>query len=425
MNEARRKDKIAIIGAGSVYTPELVELFFKDNCRLVSFDRLTLMDIDPRRLKILGGLTRRMALRQGVQAEIVETTSLEAAVKGASFVIIQMRVGGNQARLIDETIPLKYGVLGQETTGPGGMFKALRTIPELVKVAKAVKKHAPDAWILNFTNPSGLVTEAILKAVPEAKVLGICSIQTGREGYVTGILDAPKERVRVRSAGLNHLAWIYRIFVDGRDATDEFFSKLSPKHNHRAEFLKTLRLIPLGYPDHYYFPDEDVKWARKRGPRARRVLQIEKILMKRFADPSLAEKPKELELRGGSGYSLTMTTFIRALQGVEPVVLPVNVQNRGAVSGFAPDQVLEIETRIDPTGLTPLRVPDGELCEHMLGLMHSVKAYETLTAEAALTGCYRTALNAMIAHPLVPSYSIARKMLDEMLKAHKKHLPQF
>ena len=418
-------NNIAVIGAGSVYTPELVTEFFRDGGKLVKFDRMTLMDINRKRLDIVGGLTQRMALRQGVNADIVLTTSLEKAVKGARFVIVQIRVGGNQARYIDETIPVRHGVIGQETTGPGGMFKALRTIPAVVAIARAVKRAAPGAWILNFANPSGLVTEAVLKTVPGVKMLGICSAQLGRKGWVSGALKVDPKRIRVKSVGLNHLAWVYRIWVDGREVTDRFFTRTKKFGWWDAGLIRAVRGIPIGYLEYYYDTDKMLAHMKHGPKRSQQVLKIEKKLLARYADPKLDEPPEELKLRGGSGYSEAMTTVMRALTGVKPATIPMNVQNRGSVPGFAPDAVLEIESRLDPRAVTPQRYSLAEIPAGQLGLMHAVKAYETLTAEAALTGNYTTSLAAMIAHPLVPSLSVGRKILDSMLRAHRRYLPQF
>ena len=420
--------KIAVIGAGSVYTPELVTEFFKDGGRLVKFDRLTLMDIDERRLRIVGGLTQRMARRQGVPATVELTTSLREAVRGAKFVITQMRVGGNRARYLDETIPLRHGAIGQETTGAGGMFKALRTIPPLVAVARAIKRDAPGAWMLNFANPSGIVTEGVLKAVPGVKMLGICSAQVGRPWWVAHALGVNVKRIRVKSAGLNHLSWIYKILVDGRDVTERFFKGPAAKLKRLGwpvELMRSIRMVPISYLNYFYFTDAMLKHQRKGPQRSQQVLKIEKILLRRYADRTLDVPPKELSLRGGSGYSVTMTTVMKALTGEKPCVIPMNVQIRGAVEGFARDQVLEIDSRIKPSGVTPLPIPLRDLPPHLLGLTHRVKAYETLTVEAALTGSYRVALAAMITNPLVPSYAVGKKLLDELLVAHRKHLPQF
>lgn len=422
--------KIAIIGAGSVYTPELVTEFFKDGGKLVGgFDAMTLMDIDPKRLAVVGGLTQRMARRQNVPAKVTLTTSLSAAVRGAQFVITQMRVGGNRARYLDETIPLRHGVLGQETTGPGGLFKALRTIPAMVAVARVVKREAPRAWILNFANPSEMVTEGVLKAVPGVKMLGICSAQVGREWWVNkalGIKDI--RRIKVKSAGLNHLAWIYKVSVDGRDATDRLFNlpdKRLKLLGWPVDLMRTIRMVPIGYLRYYYYPEEMIAYTRRGKTRAEKVLKIEKILLKRYADRTLDVPPEELKLRGGSGYSVTMSTVMNGLTGRKPIVIPMNVQNRGAVAGFARDQVIEIPSRIEPHGVTPLPIPLAELPPHLLGVMHRVKAYETLAVEAALTGSYRKALEAMVTNPLVPNFTVAKKLTDELLRAHKKYLPQF
>jgi 6-phospho-beta-glucosidase len=416
---------IAVIGAGSVYTPELVTEFFKDGGKLVKFDRMTLMDIDKRRLGIVGGLTRRMARRQGVRAPIELTTSLSRAVRGARFVIVQIRVGGNKARFLDESIPVRHGVIGQETTGPGGMFKALRTIPAVTAIARAVKRHAPGAWILNFANPSGLVTEAVLKAVPGVKMLGICSAQLGRKWWVSEFIKADPKRIRIKSVGLNHLSWVYRIWLDGREITERFFTRTKKFGWWDAELIRAVRGIPIGYLQYYYNTDKMLAHMKHGLKRSQQVMKIEKKLLRRYADPKLDEPPEELKQRGGSGYSAAMTTVMRALTGEKPAVIPMNVRNRGSVPGFADGAVLEIESRLTPRAVTPLKYSLAEIPVNQLGLMHAVKAYETLTAEAALTGNYITALAAMVAHPLVPSVSTGRKILDEMLRAHRKYLPQF
>ena len=423
-----KQHKIAVIGAGSVYTPELVTEFFRDHGRLVPFDRMALHDINPRRLEIVGGLTQRMARRQGVPAKVTLTTSLAAAVKGADFVITQMRVGGNQARYLDETIPLKHGVVGQETTGPGGLFKALRTIPALVAVAKAIRAHAPRAWMLNFANPSGIVTEGVLKAVPGTRMLGICSAQVGRAWWVSSALGVKPERIRTRSVGLNHLAWIHRVWVDGKEATDRLF-KLPDARLRKTGWdpalLRAVRGVPIGYLHYFYQPDEMIRHAKRGGTRAQKVLKIERILLKRYADKTLDVPPEELKLRGGSGYSVTMSTVMAALTGRRSVVVPMNVQSKGRWPGFDHDQVVEIDSRLEPHGVTPLPVSVPHVSEPQMGLTRHVKAYETLTVEAALTGSYTKALAAMVTNPLVPNARVGRKILDEMLRAHRKHLPQF
>ena len=418
--------KITIVGAGSVYTPELVTEFFRDNGQhLMDMDRMTLYDIDERRLNIVGGLAQRMARRQGVGAKIVLTTSLNEAVRDASFIITQMRVGGNQARLLDETIPMRHGVIGQETTGPGGMFKALRTIPELVKVAAAAKKLAPRAWILNFTNPAGLVAEGVAKGVPGAKQVGVCSIQVGRESWVSDILGVKAERVKVKTIGLNHFSWVYGATLDGRDITDRFFTKTKKFGRWPVDLIRAIRAIPVGYLWYYYQTDDAFRHQKKDGPRAREVLRIEKILLKRYADKTLDVPPEELKLRGGSGYSVMISTYLRALTGEKPVTIPTNTTNRGCLKGFDDDQSLEIPARISAKGIKPLPINFDGVPVHIRGMMQRLKAYETLTCEAALTGNYHTALEAMITHPLVPNYSTGKKILDELLKAHRKYLPQF
>jgi len=419
-------NKITIIGAGSVYTPELVTEFFKENGRhIMPMDRMTLYDIDERRLNIVGGLAQRMARRQGVDAKLVLTTDLNEAVRDASIIITQIRVGGNQARLLDETIPLKFGVIGQETTGPGGMFKALRTIPELVKVAAAAKKLAPRAWILNFTNPAGLVAEAVAKAVPGARQVGVCTIQVGRESWVSDILGVKPERVKVKTVGLNHFSWVYGASLDGRDITDRFFTRTKKFGGWPVDLIRAIRAIPVGYLWYYYRTDEALKHLRHSKPRAAEILRIEKILLKRYADKTLDVPPEELKLRGGSGYSVMISTYVRALTGEKPVTIPTNTQNHGCFRGFDDDQSLEIPARISAQGIKPLPVDFDGVPVHIRGMMQRVKAYETLTCEAAFTGNYHKALEAMVTHPLVPDYNTGKKILDALLKAHRKYLPQF
>jgi len=418
-----RPIKIAVIGGGSSYTPELIDGLIRHHDQL-PVDELALMDVDPERLEILAGLSRRMFAKAGVPTRVTTTGDRRQAIAGAAFVCTLVRVGGMDARIRDERIPLKYGIIGQETTGPGGFAKALRTIPVLLDIARDVVELAPDAWIINYTNPSGLITEAVTR-FSEARIIGLCAGPFIWTRSVLHAMGVPPERANVDYVGLNHLSWIIRVIVDGEDRTDDAIeAAIAAGWRIDGDLMRSLRAIPCPYLSYYYHRERMLEQMRAAPQtRGEQVKTIEAELMKMYADPTLAEKPELLKQRGGGGYSDVALAAMLAIWHNRGERQYANVPNRGAIRDLSDDAVVEIACMVDRLGPHPIMV--GELPPAIRGLVCAVKAYEQLTVEAAVTGSYRLALQALLAHPLVPSYEVAVPLLNELLAAHREYLPQF
>lgn len=429
--------KIAVIGGGSTYTPELVDGLIRRAAQLPVAE-LWLVDVPAgeRKQEVVGGLVKRMASRAGLPTRVELTLDRRRAIAGADFVINQFRVGQLAARAKDEHIPLKYGIIGQETTGPGGFAKALRTIPVALDVARDAEELAPDAWIINFTNPSGIVTEALIKH-SRMKCIGLCNVPLTMQMAVASLLGVDPTRLRFEFIGLNHLSWIKRIALDGQDITRSVIAAAAeheqvmegiPDRELVAELLNDLGLLPSPYLRYFYFPDvmladEQARVAAGDGTRANQVLRVEERLLALYQDPGLTEKPAELSQRGGAYYSEAALSAIAAIVANRPEVHVVNVPNRGALADLPPDAVVETNCLIDGTGATPLAA--GPLPLSVRGLVQQVKAYEQMTIEAAITGDRRRAVLALAANPLVPGVRVAAALVEELLAAHAEHLPQF
>jgi 6-phospho-beta-glucosidase len=418
--------KIAVIGGGSTYTPELIEGFARRR-GVLAVDELVLQDVAPQRLEVVGGLARRILAKQGFDGLLTTTASLEEAVDGAAAVLIQLRVGGQRARLVDETLPGKFGLLGQETTGPGGFAKALRTIPVVLGIADVVARRAlPGAWIVDFTNPVGMVTRALLDAGHRA--LGLCNVAIGFQRRLAAASGVDAGRVRLDHAGLNHLSWIRGVYVDGvdrlpgllaSDAADELAEAIDVP----AELLRTLGAIPSYYLHFFYCTDRAVH-AQATGPRrAEEVLEIENSLLEMYADAALDHKPALLEKRGGAYYSEAAAALVTSLLTGDGGHHYVDLRNNGTIAGLPDEAVVEVPAIVDGSGAHP--VPVGRLAPEMLGLVQAVTAYEVLTIEAARSGDRRVALRALLANPLVRQWDIAVPLLDALLDANRTHLPQF
>lgn len=412
--------KLVIIGAGSSYTPELIEGVIDHHDEL-PFTQIALMDIDAERLAILDGLTRRMLARADMPISVTATTDLAAALEGATFVNSLIRVGGMAARVQDERIPLKYGILGQETTGPGGMMKALRTIPAMLDVAHAMERACPDAWLINYTNPSGVIAEALGKH-SRARFVGLCS---GPAGWIKAILSrmgVDPARARVEWAGLNHLGFATRVWVDGQDATDEAIGAVAGRWSVDGDLIRALGAIPASYLRIFYHHDEMLAEALEPGRRTRgeEVREIEAELLRQYADPALAEKPPLLAKRGGGGYADVAFATMHALHHDTGARQIVQVLNQGAIDGLPDDASVEVESALDARGAHPLRY--GALPLSIRGLVQAVKAYESLTVQAAVERSARVAMQALLSHPLVASYAVAREMLPELLAANRAWL---
>jgi len=417
--------KIAVVGGGSTYTPELVEGFATRADRL-PVDELVLLDPDAERLAIVAGLARRILARRGFTGRLVETGDRTAALDGADFVVLQLRVGGQAARLLDETIPPRFGCIGQETTGPGGFAKALRTVPLVLEIAEeTARRGAPGAWLVDFTNPVGIVTQALLDAGHRA--LGLCNVAIGFQRRFAAHFGVAPERVALEHVGLNHLTWERAIRVDGVDRLPELLAGevalLADEVGLPIELLRALGALPSYYL-HYYYATREVVEAQRTGPtRAEEVMEIERGLLELYRDPSLDVKPALLEQRGGAFYSEAAAQLIASLHAGTGDVQVVDVRNDGALPDLPPAAVVEIPARIDRDGAHPL--PLAPLAPEMRALVEHAKAYEELTVAAALSGDRRVALRALLANPLVPDFAAARGLLDALLAANRGHLPRF
>lgn len=414
---------VSIIGAGSVYTPELIE-GLANNKEKIPVKNITLFDIDEERLEIMKEFCKRYVEHLGLDATVTSTTDRKEAIVNADFINTQIRVGGNKARVQDEKIPLKYGIIGQETTGPGGFMKGLRTIPVLIDIARDVEKYNPDAWIINYANPAGLVTEAVNKYT-NAKIVGLCAGGMRPQQRVSKALGVDRNKVKYDLVGLNHMHFAYNIKIDGRPLTDEEFDKVSETVEMVSpDMIRELRMIPSSYTMYYYHTSKKLK-ELKEAPltRGEQVLALQDDIFKAYADPNVCTKPELLKKRGGGGYSEIAIGTMRAIHNDENAWIVVNVPNNGTIPMLPDDAVIETPCLIDKTGIKPLNV--GKLPSAVWGMIAAVKNYEQLAVEAAVHGDRNQALLALMAHPLVRDYDIAKPMLDELLEANKEYLPQF
>lgn len=433
-----QKLKVVTIGGGSSYTPELIDGFIKRYAELPVTDYY-LLDIEEgkEKLDIVGKLAQRMVQQAGVPMNIHLTLDREEALKDADFVTTQLRVGFLEARITDERIPLKYGVLGQETTGPGGFMKAQRTIPVLLDICRDMEKWCPNAWLINFTNPAGIVTEAITRH-SNIKTIGICSGANSMMMDIAKAYGVEKSAVDTRIIGLNHLIFADRIAIHGEDKTDDFINKLAqgsasnslkniPDIGFSARFAQALHMYPISYLKYFFLNREMVETAQQdaasKGTRGEQTREIEKRLFELYQDEHLNHKPKELEKRGGAWYSDTACSIISAIYNDKKEIHVVNTVNNGTTPDLPDHVTLETNAVIDKHGAHP--VAYGRLPVKIRGLIQSVKAYEELTVEAAVTGDYDTALLALSTNPLVPSATIAEQILDEYLDVNQRYLPQY
>jgi 6-phospho-beta-glucosidase len=378
--------KIAVIGGGSTYTPELIEGLALRAERLGLSD-LVLHDIDRGRLEVVGGLAERILRRQGYRGRFACTTDRERAIEGAAFVLVQLRVGGLAARLKDETIPPRFGCLGQETTGAGGFAKALRTVPVVLDIARDMRVRGADgAWLLDFTNPAGLVAQALIDGGHRA--IGLCNIPIGFQRQLADRLGVTPDRVSLEHVGLNHLSWERGVHVDGADRLpgliETFADQLGEDVEMPGDLIRLQGAIPSYYLRYFYFPEKTVADQATHPTRAEEVMRIEADLLEMYRDPALDVKPKLLEKRGGAFYSEAAAMLVESLHNDRGDVQVVNVRNKGAIPNMAADAVVEVACRIDREGATPL--PVEPLVPEMLGVVEQVKAYERLTVAAAVSG---------------------------------------
>ncbi len=417
--------KVAVVGGGSTYTPELVEGFVRRADRF-PIDELALLDVDPERLAVVGGLAGRMLDRAGYGGRLVLSGDRDEAIDGAAFVIVQLRVGGQAARLLDETIPLRFGCIGQETTGPGGFAKALRTVPVVLDLAELVaRRGAPGAWLVDFTNPTGLITQALLDEGHRA--IGLCNVAITIQRHFAERFGVEPGRVELEHVGLNHLSWERAVRVDGVDRLPELLTTeldaLAEEADVPAELIRVLGAIPSYYLRYYYLTGDVLAYQREGRTRAEEVMEIEAGLLELYRDPELVTKPALLERRGGAYYSEAAAQLVASLAAGTGDVQVVDVRNDGAIPGLADDDVVEVAARIDGEGAHPL--PLAPLAPDQLGLVQHVKAYERLTIAAATSGDRTLALRALLANPLVPDFRTAVGLLDAILSANRDHLPRF
>ena len=389
--------KIAVIGGGSTYTPELVSGLTR-----LDVDEFVLEDVDPERREVVGGMAKRMLARQGFEGRLEVTGDLDTAVEGADFVLIQIRVGGQEARLGDETAPLACGCIGQETTGAGGFAKAMRTVPVALEIAERVRAlTARDTWIVDFTNPVGIVTRALLDEGHRA--VGLCNVAIGFQRQFAGWLGVEPARVVVDQVGLNHLTWVRRVLLDGEDVLPTLLAghgdDLAEELELPRRLLDELGAVPSYYLRYFYAHDAVLREQLDGEPRAAVVQDIERNLLELYRDPTVDERPDLLMQRGGAYYSEAALGLVSSLVSGDGAVHEVDLRNDGTLAGLADDDVVEVPARVGRDGPEPL--PQAPLAPELLGLVQHVAAYERLTVRAALSRDPADSRKALLAHPLI------------------------
>lgn len=427
--------KITVIGGGSTYTPELINGFLARTAQL-PVSELWLMDIDKERLDVVGGFVQRMVQAKGAPFKIVLSTNQREAIAGASYVCTQFRVGQMQARREDEYLGLRHGLIGQETTGIGGMAKALRTIPVILNIAKDIRETAAGALLVNFTNPSGLVTEALNRYAPDVQSVGVCNAPYNAKMSFLELLqnNSPEPidpaRVELKTLGLNHLTWHYGLTLDGEDVWSqvlESYLEDAAQEEHpewETALIASTRMIPNYYLQYFYHTEKKLAEQKNYPPsRAEEVMQVEAELLKQYADPSLTEPPADLMKRGGAYYSTVATQLLVSHFNDLGETHVVNIRNNGAIKEWDPSWVLELPATVRRSGITPIHA--APLPPFAFGLLAAVKSYEILTAQAAVTGDHNAAYQALLVHPLGPALANVEKVLDDLLETNRKYLPQF
>lgn len=435
------KLKIVTIGGGSSYTPELVEGFIRRYHEL-PVSELWLVDIEEgkEKLEIVGNLAKRMVEAAGLPMKVFLSLDRKEALKDADFVTTQLRVGQLQARILDERIPLSHGIIGQETNGAGGMFKAFRTIPVILDIVEDMKALCPDAWLINFTNPAGMVTEAVLRYGGFNKVVGLCNVPVGMKKTMANQLEASDEDVDMKIVGLNHHFFMTDVFVNGKSRMKDVLEKYEHMNEEdqtemknimvipwSKELIRGLQAIPCPYLSYYFFTKEQLEHQmelfQKNNVRAEFVKGVEDELFSLYQEKSLHEKPKQLEQRGGAFYSDAACNLISSIHNDKGDIQYVNTVNKGALSNFPVDTVVEIASKITKDGPVPLSA--GEIPVALQGTITTIKTFERMVCEAAVTGNKDLAIAALTLNPLVPSDKIAVEVFRDLLEAHKAYLPQF
>lgn len=433
--------KIVTIGGGSSYTPELVEGFIKRYDSL-PINELWLVDIEAGRekLEIVGALAKRMVKKAGIPMNIILSYDRREALKNATFVTTQMRVGRLPARILDERIPLSHGIIGQETNGAGGMFKAFRTIPVILDIVKDMEELCPEAWLINFTNPTGIITEAILQYTNFKKAIGLCNVPVNMIESFSKMLNADENDVTMEIQGTNHFIFATDVFVKGQSRFEELLEKYANLTEedtiqmknfvslpYSPSFIKGLNAIPCPYHNYYFFTkeqlEEELEQFKTGTVRGEVVYKTEEELFEIYKQEELQEKPEQLSQRGGAKYSDAACNLIQSIYNNTGDIQYVNVKNNGAISDLPQNSAVEIACRITSDGPKPLST--GNLKLPISGYVHMIKSFERMVAEAAVTGDKNLAIAALNLNPLCPSDKIANVVIDELIEAHKDYLPQF
>ena len=416
--------RIAVVGGGSTYTPELVDGLGRMR-DVLPVEELVLVDPDRERLELVGAFCRRILDRMGHPGTLSTTTELAPALDGVDAVLLQLRVGGQAARHQDETWPLDCGCIGQETTGAGGLAKAMRTVPVVLDIAEQVAAAAPDAWIIDFTNPVGIVTRALLQAGHRA--VGLCNVAIGFQRRFAGYLGVEPDRVQLDHVGLNHLTWERAARVDGVDRLPEILARhvtdLAEDIELPSSLIQQLGVVPSYYLRYFYAHDEVVRELQTSESRASQVTAIEHELLRMYEDPTLDRKPALLEQRGGAYYSEAAVQLAAALLGSGDTASTqvVNLRNAGTLPFLPDDAVIEVPAEVDRSGVRPL--PVEPLAPLYAGLVAHVTAYEHLALEAALHGGYDRVFQALLAHPLVGQVDLATGLADRLVAHNRAYLP--
>lgn len=417
--------KITVVGGGSTYSPELLHGLAERASKL-KLQEVVLTDLDPERLAVVGAFAQRLAARLAPGLTVRTTEDLDDALRDAAFVVVQIRVGGQKARLEDERLGLRHGIIGQETTGVGGMCKALRTIPALLTIARATARVAPSATLINFTNPVSIVTEALVRHAPEVRTVGLCNIPLSQRMEIAAHLGVSPDDVVLDSVGLNHLSFVRGVQVKGQDVLQDLVEDVSKllKSGHRPknipdldfppELLTTLGMIPSDYLRYFFMAPETIaEQVAKDTLRAQEVMQIEAELLEYYADPKHDQRPEALTKRGGAFYSHAAVEIIEAVTHDTGARLIIDVKNAGTVPELPADSCVELPCAVGAQGFRPL--PQRPLEPEIRGLIQHVKAYEELTVQAALSGQRRDVYRAVLTHPLTRGAAQASLLTDDIM----------
>lgn len=423
--------KIAIIGAGSTYCPELAQGFIKAS-ETLPVDRIFLMDINSVKLNTVGNFFKRVLAKNRIQCDVVLTTDLRQAVEGADYVITQIRVGEMPARIKDEKIPLKYGLIGQETTGAGGFFNALRALPAIQEIAQTIEDVAPDAWLINFANPSGILTEYLCNYT-RVKSIGLCNVPITTIESMGEILGLDYHKIRVDSIGLNHLSWYTGVYYEGKEYLSELLDKRyrgtamqnMDKIEMNENIVSSLHAIPSSYLNYYYYRRQSLRKEQEaQQTRGEICQQIENELLEYYANPEHDIVPELLSKRGGHLYSQAAVSLIEALYTGNGTYHVIDVQNRGVLDFLEDTDVIETTCRVTKNKFE--RVPIGTtISESCKGLIQTVKRYEKLTVKAGIEGDLEAAKQALWCHPLIGDAQAAEQVIHDLMQAHKQYLGNF